>query len=348
MHLRLRSVRRAVLVTSVLFFTSCVYLYLYAGYKENDPLESDRQFQLFQQKSETREKELLIHNQFDPTEITAHRQSTASKMEMEKIFEELKFDNKPGGVWKQGFEITYNMSQWEREPLEVFLVPHSHQDPGWIFTIDEYFEKKTRAGLDATLDILLRHPEARFIYAEMSFFSKWVSGLTPKSKSLVAQLLHNGQLEIVSGGWVMPDEATASYYAIVDQVIEGHHWLWDNFAYRPNISWSIDPFGQSTSVAYLIRKMGFMGMVIGRVHYEVKKYLAQRKALEFHWRQSWDPETQAQIPCHLLAFYAYDVPHTCGPDPAVCCQFDFLRLKVAPCPWKHNPSVIRAENVDER
>lgn len=58
-------------------------------------------------------------------------------------------------------------------------------------------------------------------------------------------------------------------------------------AYRPNISWSIDPFGQSTTMAYLVRKMGFTGMVIGRVHYEVKKYLALRKALEFHWGQSW-------------------------------------------------------------
>lgn len=54
---------------------------------------------------------------------------------MLNVYDILPFDNPDGGAWKQGFEIHYQDNEWDKQPLELFLVPHSHNDPGEIHTI---------------------------------------------------------------------------------------------------------------------------------------------------------------------------------------------------------------------
>jgi alpha-mannosidase II len=105
--------------------------------------------------------------------------------------------------------------------------------------------------------------------------------------------------------------------------MEGHLWLQENLHVKPQNSWSIDPFGHSGTIPYLLKKSGINNMVIQRIHQATKGALASVKSLEYYWHQYWDTAGQYDILCHVMPYMLYSVQFTCGPDPFVCFQFDF-------------------------
>jgi len=312
---------------------------------------------ILDEKKQTLRKSGEVH--VDKTLATVHRndglfaQSPPSTcdVEMDKVYDRLEFTNPDGGVWKQGWDLTYKEDQWARDKLKIFVVPHSHNDPGWIKTFEKYYRDQTNKILSTMVRKMVEFPKLKFIWAEISYLSMWWAEQTQEVRSSVVRLLSEGRLEIVTGGWVMPDEANSHYTAILEQLLNGHDWCNQNLdGYKPNSGWSIDPFGMSPTMAYILKRSGLDNMLIQRTHYNVKKDLAMNRNLEFNWRQHWDHNSTSDMFTHMMPFYSYDVPHTCGPDPKICCQFDFLRLPGgrANCPWGASPKKISPGNVAQR
>ncbi|CAG9789046.1 unnamed protein product [Diatraea saccharalis] len=289
---------------------------------------------------------------FNTSTCPLHLQNTPkTDIQMLSMYERITFDDKDGGVWKQGWNIEYNEDQWNsKNKLKVFIVPHSHNDPGWIKTFENYYKTQTRAIFTNMVEKLAAVGR-KFIWAETSYLALWwTSDATDKEKAAFRSLLKSGKIEIVTGGWVMNDEANSHWLSIIQQLTTGHQWLLENLSYLPRNGWSIDPFGYSSAQPYLLKLAGIENTVIQRVHYRIKKELALNRQLEFKWRQLWDGVGKTDLFTHMMPFYSYDVPHTCGPDPKVCCQFDFKRLpgNGVTCPWGIPPKKIINKNVEER
>jgi hypothetical protein len=66
-------------------------------------------------------------------------------------------------------------------PLNIHIVPHSHDDVGWLKTVDGYFTgadkgiqwTNVKVELDGVINALLNNPERKFSEVEMKFFKMW-------------------------------------------------------------------------------------------------------------------------------------------------------------------------------
>ncbi|XP_057335979.1 lysosomal alpha-mannosidase-like [Microplitis mediator] len=211
--------------------------------------------------------------------------------------------------------------------LNVHLVPHTHSDPGWLKTIDQYYYGSKsyifKAGvqyiIDDVIQALKRDPTRRFVYVESSFFWKWWQRQNDKTKEEVRSLVNEGRLEIIGGGWCMNDEATTHYQSIIDQTTWGFR-RWDDMlgeCARPKIGWQIDPFGHSREQASLFAQFGFDGMFFGRLDWQDKNNRLLNKTAELIWKGSSSLGDKADL-FTVVLFNGYLAP------PGFC--FDILCL----------------------
>ncbi|XP_045783844.1 alpha-mannosidase 2 isoform X3 [Maniola jurtina] len=246
--------------------------------------------------------------------------------------------------WDKSFEDRYEkLKNDSRRPrLKVIVVPHSHNDPGWLKTFEQYFELKTKNIINNIVQKLNQHPNMTFIWTEISFLNAWWERTHPVKQKALKKLIKEGRLEITAGGWVMPDEACTHIYALVDQFIEGHNWVKTNLGIAPKTGWSIDPFGHGPTVPYLLEQSGLEGTIIQRIHYAWKQWLAQRQMEEFYWITGWAKHKPSMV-VHNMPFDIYSIKSTCGPHPSVCTGFDFRKI-----PGEYSEYTAKYEEITDQ
>ncbi|XP_064486646.1 lysosomal alpha-mannosidase-like isoform X2 [Ornithodoros turicata] len=176
----------------------------------------------------------------------------------------------------------------EPDKLNIHFVCHSHNDAGWLQTVDELFRGPISVIYNSTVEALLANPARQYISAENVFFSRWFKSQLPPKQEQISHLVYSGQLQFVGGGWTQNDEATTHYTAIIDQLTLGLRFLNDTFGRcgRVKVGWQIDPFGHSQAQASIFAQMGYDGQFLGRVSRWEYYSRSNSKGMEFIWKTS--------------------------------------------------------------
>ncbi|CAG0918464.1 unnamed protein product [Notodromas monacha] len=252
--------------------------------------------------------------------------------------------------WDQKFEERYLLRKTKHKnlPLKVFLMFWSHNDPGWLKTAEEYYTLQTGPILRNMVKKLTEFKRLTFTWTEMSYLSMYWDRATSDEKRVLKELIDENRLEITTGGWVMTDEASVHLYAMIDQLIEGHQWLRHHLGVAPESGWSVDPFGHGATVPYLLRASGLEQMIIQRIHFAWKEWLAAQQAGDFLWRQGWDASSEADILCHNMPYDIYSIKHTCGPHHEICLAFDFRKIHGELTEFSVRATEIDANNIRDK
>lgn len=93
--------------------------------------------------------------------------------------------------------------------ITVHVVPHTHDDVGWLKTVDQYYMGANNSIqhaavhhiLDTVVEELQKNPNRKFIYVEQAFFQMWWERQTEEVQAATKTLVSNGQIEFINGGW---------------------------------------------------------------------------------------------------------------------------------------------------
>jgi hypothetical protein len=180
--------------------------------------------------------------------------------------------------------ISISLLSFAQSKTTVFVVPHSHNDAGWLINIDECYERYCKPTLSNIFKLMETQKSLKFCWSEVLFLSMWLSEF-PEQKKKLRDYISQGRFEIVGGGWVQNDDSLPDFELVARQMQEGFDYLKKELGLsRIRIGWQLDPFGHSSLTAALFEKMGFEVLVFARAGDTIQNYLSLEGNYEFIWK----------------------------------------------------------------
>ena len=199
--------------------------------------------------------------------------------------------------------------------VELWLIPHTHADVGWLQTVDSLSRMNVSRILDGVTANLMNdtRKRRRFVWDEMAFLQLWWDEqATDAQKAGFKTLVAEGRIEFADNGWSQHDMGCTTTDSMLSNWVEGHLWLKEHFGEgaQPRVGWSLDPFGMSATQAVLQALMGMDAWFFTRLTDTVVADMKKSKGLEFVWRGSSAlPAAQSEIFAHVFeSYYCMPLP----------------------------------------
>lgn len=193
----------------------------------------------------------------------------------------------------------------------------SHWDVNWLYTAEEYYQRRIRHIFPAVIRELEKEPR-RVFSVESLFFLRLFWEREPACRSVLRGLINQRRLRLVGTGVTTPDTLLPDAESILRDYLHGQEWLRrSGLVPEPRIAYLPDNFGHSPALPGLLSALGLDQVGITRLDgmyfiasdYRAKSSfplsgssaeLLQRdlKTTDFVWR---GPDG-SEVLCHWNAF----------------------------------------------
>lgn len=116
----------------------------------------------------------------------------------ETRFEKIKKDDgrPPLKVMSSVTVVVKIYSKLKIDQFQIIIVPHSHNDPGWLKTFINYFQSDSRQILNLIITKMQEYKDMTFIWSEISFLQLWWDQAHPTKQRALKQLIQAGRFEV--------------------------------------------------------------------------------------------------------------------------------------------------------
>lgn len=152
----------------------------------------------------------------------------------------------------------------EEQRIKLYIVPHSHIDMEWYWTMQDVRDRLPELFYDTLLPDMKEDPALTFAQDQACLWNLILEDAKEEERTLIRERIKTGNLEPVGGMYVQPEMQEPCGEALIQQLQTGQRWMEEHLGKRASCAWNIDAFGQINQLPQILLQSGIKHFVFMR------------------------------------------------------------------------------------